>query len=41
MRITGGNFGRDVALIHLSSNPPSRAIAATLQAIEYFAARLA
>jgi DNA-binding transcriptional LysR family regulator len=41
MRITGGNFGRDAVLIHLSSNPPSRAIAATLQAIEYFAARLA
>lgn len=41
MRITGGNFGREVVLIHLSSNPPSRAVAATLQAIEHFAARLA
>lgn len=41
LHITGGNFGRDVVLIHLASNTPSRAVAATLQAIEYFAARLA
>ncbi|MDM0020999.1 LysR family transcriptional regulator [Variovorax saccharolyticus] len=41
MRIAGGNFDREVVLIHLASTPPGRAVAATLQAIEDFAARLA
>ena len=41
MRIAGGNFDREVVLIHLASAPPGRAVAATLQAIEDFAARLA
>ncbi len=41
LRITGGNFGREVALIHLASARPGAAVSATLQAIEAYAARLA
>lgn len=41
LRIDGGNFDRDVVLIYHAATPPSRAIAATLQAIEAFATRLA